>query len=436
VRDEIIPTNHSEQLFAACASNKKHLLVVNQATHNDFDHHLDIIAPINHFLQTYLRSPARQLQQPLPTVIAQSPAAAASVASGFRAAAAASSSSGGTSPRSPSSAMPSPSPVLMHHPPSSPPPPSSLRLEKKYFVVPPAVLLAHDNRLESLRIEADNRARSFDRKTSLKGFFSGLGSKITNASRALVGKSPVQDPTDERAQARQMMEQQAAAAAAAEAQQQQQRNGRESSSASAAAASASRSDLYLHPSTANRPRGGSASAPPAALSLSPMSPQRPHSPAAASRHSGSSSSSNSQHRGLDPMHSPAASPASHRSHSRSASPAPSPVSSPAAVAVPRSHIQPPTNLHRNSQPRSSAPPPAPAGSSASSGAKGGVSRAEQQRRDLEKEMEELDDRQAQQNFLRRLAGSGNNNKAAGRAHINNFSIGSGDEVDEDEPDDL
>jgi hypothetical protein len=49
-------------------------------------------------------------------------------------------------------------------------------------------------------------------------------------------------------------------------------------------------------------------------------------------------------------------------------------------------------------------------------------------------MEELDDRQAQQNFLRRLAGSGN--KTAGGAHINNFSIGSGDEVDEDDPDDL
>ena len=304
VKDEIIPTFHSEQLFEACVSQKKHLLVVNQATHNQFDHHLDVIAPISHFLTCYLRTPAKPNSQPAgsPIKVARQAAqeikddadasnaakmvAAAEAAAAAPADATASSSSSSSSAVAPVSAAsavssssaataspvdvrssdPSPPPIAPHNPPSSPMPPPTLKIERKYFSVPAMVVAAHHHRMEQMRLESDARARAFDRKAAVKGFFSGLGYKLSNAARAVTGKPAIIDPTDEKAQAADM---------------QLRLSNEARAGAGAGAGAGSHRSPDRHRSSRPATAQPSSSSPGVRnQSLPPPSPQRSHSPAA------------------------------------------------------------------------------------------------------------------------------------------------------------
>ena len=59
-RDELISCAHSERLFERCASVHKHILLLPDATHNEFHLHRDVIAPIQQFLDLYTRIADRQ----------------------------------------------------------------------------------------------------------------------------------------------------------------------------------------------------------------------------------------------------------------------------------------------------------------------------------------------------------------------------------------
>lgn len=54
-KDRIIPFSHSESLYKAVGSKHKNLLLIEQATHNDFDHLQDIIQPVGRFLRKFAR---------------------------------------------------------------------------------------------------------------------------------------------------------------------------------------------------------------------------------------------------------------------------------------------------------------------------------------------------------------------------------------------
>lgn len=193
VQDEIIPIEHSNTLFDECASERKHLLVVNRATHNEFDHHHDIIAPISHFILCYIRTPARQhINASAAAAAAELAAASTSSSSAPVADADASSSSSSSSTRASSATTttetPPPPPALtffVHHPPSSPMPPSTIRIDRKYFVVPPEVVAAYDKRAEEARRAAESRTRTMERKAAVKEFFSGIGQRLASVSSAM-----------------------------------------------------------------------------------------------------------------------------------------------------------------------------------------------------------------------------------------------------------
>lgn len=193
VKDTIIPLGHSDQLYEASVSERKHLLVVNSAGHNEWDHHHDIIAPIAQFLQVYLRTPAR-----IPDAAALAAAekasalAQAAAAESFKASAASSSSSS-ASPPPPSTAKLS---YFVHHPPSSPMPPATLKIEKKYFTVPSEVIQAHIKRVEDQRRAAESRARNAERGRAVKGFFVGLGAKLTSGVSAIVNSTRAESKSD------------------------------------------------------------------------------------------------------------------------------------------------------------------------------------------------------------------------------------------------
>lgn len=55
-QDDLIPCGHSEQLYNASISTFKHLLLCENATHNSFEYDVDIIRPVNEFLNIYFRS--------------------------------------------------------------------------------------------------------------------------------------------------------------------------------------------------------------------------------------------------------------------------------------------------------------------------------------------------------------------------------------------
>jgi pimeloyl-ACP methyl ester carboxylesterase len=54
-RDTLIPPLHSQRLYVLAADNKqKELVLCPEATHNDWEHATDIVAPVNRFLARYL----------------------------------------------------------------------------------------------------------------------------------------------------------------------------------------------------------------------------------------------------------------------------------------------------------------------------------------------------------------------------------------------
>ena len=54
-KDTLIPWHHSKSLYQASNSTQKHLIVVEKATHNDFNHYHDIVCPVYSFFKKYLR---------------------------------------------------------------------------------------------------------------------------------------------------------------------------------------------------------------------------------------------------------------------------------------------------------------------------------------------------------------------------------------------
>ena len=53
VKDELIACAHSERLYARCASPHRHLLLLPDATHNEFNLVTDVLQPITQFIQLY-----------------------------------------------------------------------------------------------------------------------------------------------------------------------------------------------------------------------------------------------------------------------------------------------------------------------------------------------------------------------------------------------
>jgi hypothetical protein len=57
IADKLIPSSHSDILYNVCPSNDKHILFINQATHNEFELRTDIVKPVSHLINQYLRPP-------------------------------------------------------------------------------------------------------------------------------------------------------------------------------------------------------------------------------------------------------------------------------------------------------------------------------------------------------------------------------------------
>jgi fermentation-respiration switch protein FrsA (DUF1100 family) len=62
-KDGVIPWRQAEKLYKKCKSGEKHLLLANRATHNEFNHLVDIVNPIKLFIQQYLRLSPQQQQE-------------------------------------------------------------------------------------------------------------------------------------------------------------------------------------------------------------------------------------------------------------------------------------------------------------------------------------------------------------------------------------
>ena len=62
VRDELISCAHSERLFDRCSSPHKHILLLNDATHNEFNLLDDVIGPVQQFISLYCRIRPQQQQ--------------------------------------------------------------------------------------------------------------------------------------------------------------------------------------------------------------------------------------------------------------------------------------------------------------------------------------------------------------------------------------
>ena len=60
MKDELITCSHSERLYDRCQSAHKHLLLIPEATHNEFNLLVDVVSPIVQFLQLYTSLKDRQ----------------------------------------------------------------------------------------------------------------------------------------------------------------------------------------------------------------------------------------------------------------------------------------------------------------------------------------------------------------------------------------
>lgn len=56
-KDSLIPYQQSELLYDRCASQEKHIVYINQATHNEWDLRTDVVKPLNQLINQYLRIP-------------------------------------------------------------------------------------------------------------------------------------------------------------------------------------------------------------------------------------------------------------------------------------------------------------------------------------------------------------------------------------------
>lgn len=200
--DEIIPIDHSDLLYKASISQYKHLLCINQASHNVFDHHADIIQPILQFIQLYIRTTPKGNNTQQSSVNVKRAEAAVNEElnqqenTGEAQAAAALSSSSSTSSSSPSSsssssssssASPTPSSSTSLPYPTSPLPPSLLKVDKRYYIVPEIVKQHNEERQEEMRQEDMRRIKNMERKQAVRGFFSNLSTKFSNLATRVLG---------------------------------------------------------------------------------------------------------------------------------------------------------------------------------------------------------------------------------------------------------
>lgn len=141
-KDTIIPPSHSQSLYDGCPSSHKHLLIVNQATHNEFDHHLDVISPVQQFLDLY--------QKPTATA---TPAEHASAAAAAAVAAAL-------------------------------PPYVDVKIDKRYFSVPNSVIEAYMARVDKQIAKASAEQRAKERKANFLNFVNNSVASIQAAFKS------------------------------------------------------------------------------------------------------------------------------------------------------------------------------------------------------------------------------------------------------------
>ena len=181
VRDELIQCSHSERLYQRCASPHKHLLLLPDATHNDFNLVQDVLQPIAQFIHLYTHIKHRhRLHQPPPQ------------------------SQPDSSPATPTTTLAhTPTPTLDSHAQvaarplsvsAAACPPSSVSdvairamllgnlcelipididalIPKRFTTVPASAIASHVRRVEARKREEENRQRAKERKELIAGLW-------------------------------------------------------------------------------------------------------------------------------------------------------------------------------------------------------------------------------------------------------------------------
>ena len=184
VRDELISCSHSERLFDRCGSEQKHILLLNDATHNDFNLLDDVILPVAQFISLYCRIRLQQQQTQAQLTSSASPASPRSSLS---------------SASSVSSLLDSPDDVAAirallarhkHVPVRSADGsvceeevcignageriPLNVVVPARFRTVPAAAIAAHLQRVEAARREEEARLRSKERKEYMRAGVAGM----------------------------------------------------------------------------------------------------------------------------------------------------------------------------------------------------------------------------------------------------------------------